>query len=187
MTEEKTTDDQVVKGDQTSDTVDVKTDNSIPYSRFQEVNSAKNELQTKLDEINAKLKTDSEKKMAEEGKKDELIASLTSERDGLLTYKTSVEAEKEISRQALIKEFPEAQREKFKDYSLGQLNDIKSEFLNDSNKLNVDGSPPSGDAQSLGYATLMDAARAYARMDGTLDEKGYVKVKRYFENKIHRP
>jgi len=184
MTEEKTTKtDTVVKENPTVDNDNVKTDNSIPYSRFKEVNDTKTALQAELDRIKAQLKTDSEKKMAEEGKLKELNEQLSKERDDLLNYKTAVEAERELSRQALIKEFPEGVREKFKNYSLSQLNDIKSEFLKDTNKLSVDGSSPA-EGQAMGFASIIDAANAHRR--GEINPEEYGKVRKYFKDKFSR-
>lgn len=117
---------------ETAITEDVKNESSIPYARFKEVLDKDKEKGHRIAELESKLKADEENKLIEEGKKDELIARLTSERDSLSTsnekMSLSLQQVEDARREELLSRLPEDKREKYSKYQLDVLEDITSDL-----------------------------------------------------------
>lgn len=172
MTEERTTEQEVAKTEEKTETVVEKTEQQIPYSRFKEINDAKNALQTQLDEINAKLKKQDEEKLAAEGKKDELITSLTAERDSLKESSDAWEAYQEERRKTLIDKIPEEDRDIYEELSLVKLEKAVDKF---SKNVKINVANPGGLG---GYKTLAQVAEALRR--GDISAEQYKEEKKKF-------
>ena len=173
MSEEKATEKEVEKTENTTDQEVGKTeDNSIPYSRFKEVNEAKKTLEKQLADIEAKIKAESEKKLEEEGKFKELNEKLAKERD---VYKVQAEQwnqYQEVRRKALIEKIPEEDREIYDELSLSKLEKAVEKF-NKNVKVNV--ASPGGVGK---YKTYADIATAFNR--GELSREQYKEERKKF-------
>lgn len=131
-------------------TGDDKTESSVPYARFKQVNDKLKEVNDRLTSMDSERKEEGEKLLAKEGKKDELIANLKIERDSLKTnvdeMGDKISAIEDARRDELISRMPETLREKYANrekYSLDVLTDIVEDLGDNRATVIVDNSRPS--------------------------------------------
>ena len=168
MSEENTN--QVEGNNETNPSTDASKNNDIPYSRFQEVNSEKNELkiqvakmQERLNEIDASNKAKREERM----KKNEEYTTLLAEKDAEIE-KLSATANKwndyeTTRRDSLINRLPENKQKFVSSMSLSDLEefvDIESASANkgtgiDSSRV---GAKPQDSGEFGGYSSMEEFA-----------------------------
>lgn len=182
MAEDKSTEQEVVKTEDTSQEVKTEKENMIPQSRFNEVISAKKELEDRLAKIEADRKANAEKRLTEEGKFKELNEQLAKERDAFKAQADEWKTFQDSRRKTLIEKLPEEDRDIYGELSLDKLEKVVGKIS--GNKISVDGSLPTDEGQSLGYPNLISAANAHRA--GQLDDKEYGKIHKYFTSKLHR-
>ncbi|MFQ6610707.1 MAG: hypothetical protein ACE5D7_07905 [Fidelibacterota bacterium] len=168
MSEEQVKD-QDVKSDPVEDDVKKPVD-SIPYSRFKEVNESLKAANAKLEEM---AKKDEERRQKEinaiEDAKAE-IANLATQRDELKAKAEEWENYQESRRQALMEKIPEDERELFDGFSdLAKLEKIVEKQF-DKPRVNVDTSSPGGkkDFDRKEFLKLSDAEKRN-KWEGYLD------------------
>lgn len=182
MTEEKSTEQEVVKTEETS--TEVKPEqNMIPQSRFNEVIASKKELEDTVANLNAKLKQFNEDKLAAEGKKDELIENLKAERDQFKAQADQWTQYEGTRRKALIEQIPEDDRDIYEGLPLDKLEKAVGKITSGMN-LDVDGSQAHSDSDAMGFKDITEAA--LARRNNQIDDKQYGKIRQYFINKSRR-
>ena len=169
MTEESKTN-QVEENNETNPSTDASKNNDIPYSRFQEVNTQKNELQDRVAKMQEQLNTidaDNKVKREERMKKNEdyttLIAEKDAEIDKLSGFKTQWNEYEASRRDALQSKLPE-NKQKFassmKLVELEEFVDIETANLNkgtgtDSSRAGV---KPAQAGEFGGYASTQEWA-----------------------------
>ena len=139
MSEESKTN-QVEENNVENPSTDASKNNDIPYSRFQEVNSEKNELKDRVAKMQEQLNTidaDNKAKREERMKKNEDYKTLLTEKDAeiekLSGYKTQWNDYETSRRDALQSKLPENKQKFVSSMSLQDLEefvDIESTNLN---------------------------------------------------------
>lgn len=144
-----------------------KTESSVPYARFKEVNDRLKDVNDKLASLDEKEKAHKEKRLAEEGKKDELIANLKAERDDLkatsTTQATRLSEVEDARRDELVSRMPDNLREKYSNkdkYPLDVLSDIVEDLGETRATVTVDSSRPSArESRGVSYAEYQKQGR----------------------------
>lgn len=113
-----------VKAQQSSQDVQNET---VPYSRFKEVNSNYKSLKDDHDKLNTRLNDIEESKMIAEGKKDDVIASLKGNNAELTKKVGTLENYVNDERSRLLESIPEEKRELYAGVDLLVLRDIASD------------------------------------------------------------
>ncbi|MAE81090.1 MAG: hypothetical protein CMB80_00030 [Flammeovirgaceae bacterium] len=103
---------------------DTQKSSSVPYSRFKEVNEKMKSLETKLAKVTESDTKRRQKRMAEDGKKDELIAELNGTIETLSPYREKLETYETERKQALLANLSEDDRELFGDLPISKLEKI---------------------------------------------------------------
>ena len=169
MSEESKTN-QVEGNNESNPSTDASKNNDIPYSRFQEVNSAKKELadqNAKLTEQLNAIDAENKVKREERMKKNEDYTTLIAEKDAdIEKYKATADKwnEYETSRRdALVNRLPENKQKFVSNMSLQDLEefaDIESTSLNkgtgmDSSRV---GAKPQDSGEFGGYSSMQEFA-----------------------------
>jgi len=146
---------------------DHKTESSVPYARFKEVNDRLKDVNDKLAGLDAKDKARNETQLAEEGKKDELIANLKAERDDLRTTSDTqaikLSEVEDARRDELVSRMPDNLREKYSNkdkYTLEVLSDIVEDLGENRAIVTVDSSRPSArEPRDISYTEFQKQGR----------------------------
>ena len=189
MSEESKTN-QVEGNNESNPSTDASKNNDIPYSRFQEVNTQKKELQDQVAKMQDQLNTidaDTKAKREERMKKNEDYKTLLGEKDAeiekLSGYKTQWNDYEASRRDALQSKLPENKQKFASTMSLTDLEefvDIESTNLNkgtgmDSSRV---GAKPAQAGEFGGYASTSEwASKDPKGFTKHLEEnvKGYIK------------
>ena len=107
---------------------------TVPYSRFKEVNSNYKTLKSDFDKLNTKLNDIEESKMIAEGKKDDVIATLKGSNSDLSKKVETLENYVNDERSRLLEAFPEEKRELYAGVDLLVLRDMASDRNELTNK-----------------------------------------------------
>jgi antirestriction protein len=181
---------QVEDNNETNPSTDASKNNDIPYSRFQEVNSAKKELQSQvakmqeqLNEIDASNKAKREERM----KKNEEYTTLLAEKDAEIE-KLSSTANKwndyeTTRRDSLINRLPENKQKFVSSMSLSDLEEfVDIESVNANKGTGIDssrvGAKPQDSGEFGGYSSMQEfAMRDPKGCEAYLESntKGYIK------------
>ena len=110
MEDNKVADNQVAKKISDSDIAkdqpvlqdDKQTENLIPQSRFNEINSANKKLQEQIDNLNTQNKDRKKLEMEKNGEYKELIAQQKEEIGSLTEFKVKYDAERQVRREKLL-------------------------------------------------------------------------------------
>lgn len=153
------------------DTDVVKTDNqTIPYSRFKEVNDELKDMKTKLSEFQSKEEKAKQKKLEEEGKYREIIADKDSVVNKLANENEALKGYQESRRETLLSLLPESDRDIYSGLELINL-EKHVDKLKQKQSVTIDGSTPTREGQGDfgGYSSRTEYA--------TKDPEGYAKWK----------
>ena len=189
MSEESKTN-QVEENNETNPSTDASKNNDIPYSRFQEVNTAKKELQDQVAKMQGQLNTiDAENKAKREDrlKKNEEYTTLLGEKDAeidkLSGFKTQWNEYEASRRDALQSKLPE-NKQKFassmKLVELEEFVDIETANLNKGTGIDSSraGAKPQASGEFGGYSSMQEfAVRDPKGCEAYLENntKGYIK------------
>ena len=184
MSEENTN--QVEGNNETNPSTDASKNNDIPYSRFQEVNSAKKELQNQVAKMQEQLNTidaSNKAKREERMKKNEEYTTLLTEKDAeiekLSAYKTQWNDYEASRRDALQSKLPENKQKFASTMNLTDLEEfveIESANLNKGTGMDSSrqGANPSGEFG--GYSSPAEWAskdpQGYAKSRNDLSNRG---------------
>ena len=172
MSEESKTN-QVEENNETNPSTDASKNNDIPYSRFQEVNSAKKELQDQNAKLTEQLNTiDAENKVKREErmKKNEdyttLIAEKDAEIDKLSGFKTQWNEYEASRRDALQSKLPENKQKFASSMKLVELEEfVDIETANLNKGTGMDSSRVGAKAQDSGVFGGYSSMQEFAMRD----------------------
>ena len=189
MSEESKTN-QVEETNATNPSTDASKNNDIPYSRFQEVNSAKKELQSQVAKMQEQLNTidaDNKSKREERMKKNEEYTTLLAEKDAeiekLSGFKTQWNDYETSRRDALVNRLPENKQKFVSSMSLSDLEEfVDIESVNANKGTGIDssrvGAKPQDSGEFGGYSSMQEFAMRDPKGCETYLEnntKGYIK------------
>ena len=157
---------QDVKEDTTSASEEKQVVNSVPYARFKETVTEKNELKSQLDSINRKMKEDSEatklKQMEEKGEYEKIMSDMTQKLEVAEKKATAFDNYQASRRDSLLSKLPEDDREIYNGLSLDKLEVHVDKVITNPKPKQVDNSIP---GTKMGYSSMEEWA--------TTDPKGY--------------
>ena len=166
-----------VKQDEPTQAVD-KTPDTIPYSRFKEVNDSFKEVQTELEKMKEAQEKQRKAELEKQGEYKTLLEEQNQKLEELSTYKTKWETYEQDRRKALIDKIPADKREKYENKPLDVLEDVAELFKPDS-KVSVSSSPP--DKRKRDYSEWIDLVHAHRA--GKITDKEYVEQRKRFTKK----
>ena len=151
---------------------------------LQEVMAKKERLQKAESEIVALKSQMEDERQAQLAKKEEwkiLYEESKSQIDLMKPELESFRVQETTNKDKMLSDFPEEDREVFRDMSYQQLKVVHNKLINKTiNVPNVDNSTSAG---YQGYTTLTEAARDVAK--GKLDKSSYAKIKEAFASKFN--
>jgi len=158
------TDTQVIDQDVKQDPVvtDVNPVDSVPYSRFKEVNDKQKSLQDQLNAMTKSQKDADDAKLAEQGEYKELLDKAKLDLESATTKATEWDAYQELRRNTLIEKIPEDDRELCEGMTLGILEKFANKFNN-----KVPDVANGGADRALGYNNAQDVLNAVRSGDIT--------------------
>ena len=141
----------------------------VPYARFKELITEKNELKVQLDSMNSEIKKQSEDRkmrdMEAKGEYDKIMSDMTTKLESAETRAKAFDEYQATRRESLLSKLPEDDRAIYDGLSLEKLEVHVDKVSQKPNPVNVDNSKPS---QMGGYGSYEEWA--------TLDPKGYKKA-----------
>jgi len=150
-----------------TETDSVKTENTIPYSRFKEVNDKLKEYETKLAKRDSDEETHRKAELEKQGEYKQLLAEAKAEIDSLKPYKEKLDGYVADRRDVLVSKLPESKREKYTNAPLDILEEIVEDFTKASPRAGVSNQQAS---RFGGFESLTEWARK--------DPQGYKKFHR---------
>jgi len=154
----------------------------VPRDKYNELKTSLDTTLEKLSKYETAAEADKRKKLEEEGKyqeilkeKEDTISTLKAKAEEWDTFQTK-------EREVLLAKIPESSREIFKDESLSKLKEIVEMVAKKPPETPVD-HLPGREADSMGYNSPQEAARAKVR--GDIDEPTYQKIFNYFRDQVH--
>ena len=105
--------------------VDKQNVDQVPYPRFKELVDEKNTLKAQVDEINKKIKFDTDEReqneLAKKGEFETLVADLKTKLESANTKAEAFDIYQEKERERLLSKLPEDDRDTYKDMGLSSL------------------------------------------------------------------
>jgi len=160
---------QDVKEDTTSASEEKQVVNSVPYARFKETVTEKNELKSQLDSINKKMKEESEatklKQMEEKGEYEKIMSDMTQKLEVAEQKATAWDEYQVNRRDSLLSKLPEDDRAVYDGLSLENLEVHVNKVITNPKPKQVDNSIPDS---KMGYSSMEEWAHT--------DPDGYEKA-----------
>lgn len=147
-------------------------DNSIPYSRFKEVNDSKKELETKLAEFESAEEKRRQSELEKKGEYETLVSDLRTKLEKAETKANAFDEYQSARRDALLSKLDENDRDIYGGLSLDKL---EAHVERISNKPKIQSGKP---GKPSGFQTIRDAADAL--MKGSITEKEYADARKGF-------
>jgi len=177
MSDEKTHAEEVKKTQPDGD--EKKTPEAVPYERFAEVNERMKKAEAELEAHKKQIEDSKNKELEEQGKFKELLESEKKARaEAEQTAKNWTDYEK-ARREALISQLPEDQRAIYSDLPLEKL-EKHVELVVKSANVKTHHGGGGLDADKLGYASYLDAARAFSA--GKITKEQLKKIEQAFKS-----
>ena len=143
--------------------------NSVPYARFNELVTEKNELKSELDSINKKIKEDSEstklKQMEEKGEYEKIMSDMNQKLEVAEKKATAWDEYQVYRRDSLLSKLPEEDRAVYDGLSLQNLEVHVNKVITNPKPKQVDNSES---ISKIGYSSMEEWA--------TNDPQGYEKA-----------
>ena len=159
---------------------DKQTENLIPQSRFNEINSQNKKLQEQIDNLNTQNVDRKKLEMEKNGQYKELIAQQKEEIGSLTEIKVKRDAERQARREKLIQQLPEDKREKYAKHPLDFLEDAVEVFSPKASGKRVDTTAP---LSNLGVTDKSDIFGANSKISDKDKKKNWSSIVQAFKNK----
>ena len=159
---------------------DKQTENLIPQSRFNEINSQNKKLQEQIDNLNTQNVDRKKLEMEKNGQYKELIAQQKEEIGSLTENKVKRDAERQARREKLIQQLPEDKREKYAKHPLDFLEDAVEVFTPKASGTRVDTTAP---LSNLGVTDTKDIFGANSKITQDDRKKNWSGILQAFTKK----